>query len=167
MAGTKSFKMQKGYEGTALHGQTVTWSVPTTVQEALAAGPDTNGKPYFESEAALVATAVAQLNIKKGHAISGKLESLKEGETLSLADAEQIARVTVQGERAPRGEGGGAKAKKELGAKVQKATADLTTKSDAALEVFLSEGLITQEAYDAEKARRQAAQPQTARRAAK
>lgn len=159
---THEYEAKKGYEGTALYGQTLTWSVPQTMAEALGPNPDRpDGQPFFLSENDVVALAVAQLNIKKGHAVAALVgEDVKDEKRITTVEAANaLARGVVH---RPRGEGTGTrKPSKGLGRKqseaVKAATADLSDKEPAELRTLVKFHVITQEAYDAEMARRKGA----------
>lgn len=157
------YTMKKGYEKSPLHGKTVTWTKPSTLAEATAPGTDTNGKPYFPDEAAVVAAAVAQLNIKKGHAIKAALEPTgKPGEEgyepgiTTLDEATKIGRETVASTKTrTRGAGAVVKAAATKQAKVEeKVKANLTSYDKNKLAFLVEIEQITQAEMDAELARR-------------
>jgi hypothetical protein len=163
MPATKEYKAQKGYRPEH-KGKVATWTVPTTLAEALAPNPDNSkGEAFFANEADVVRAAMDQVNIKKGHIISGMIGEdvvLKEGETLpSWEDAVKAAREFVWRPRA-KSEGGSKRAPKEeteIGRRVKEKTSDLSETSEADLRTLARFGVITQERFDAEIARRKEA----------
>lgn len=107
---THTYTCNKGYAD-SYKGREVSWQVPETVEEAISSGE-------FKDEKTLVAYAVAQLNIRKGHAIQDATKEEKDGKlvnpSLSVADMEKIAADTkADGVRNARSGGGSQKAKAE------------------------------------------------------
>lgn len=164
-----TYTLAKGYEKSALHKSTVTWPVPDTIAEALAPNPDNaEGKPFFPSEQAILAAAVAQMNIRKGHGLNAEVLAALEGDAekgvaardLSGAEAEKIARGIVMGSTIrTRGKG---KAVKEAGEKVVALTSDLSAHTPEKLAAMVTLGLLDQSAVDAELAKRSGGASQTA-----
>lgn len=112
---THTYTCNKGYAD-EYKGREVSWQVPQTVEEAISSGE-------FKDEATLVAYAVAQLNIRKGHAIQDATKAVVGGEGpdkdnlanphMTTADMEKVAADTkADGVRA-RAAGGSQKAKAE------------------------------------------------------
>src|SRR5436853_1899395 len=94
---THTYTCAKGY-AEKYKGREVSWPVPESVTEAIESGE-------FKDEKPLVRYAVAQLNIRKGHAIQdATVATVKDAEgkdtgklvspDLSLKDMEKIARDT-------------------------------------------------------------------------
>lgn len=111
------------YAGKPHQGAKVSCTLPSTIDEALKPGPDTNGKPYFPSQDAILSAAIAQLRIAKGHAANAT--ALEEGKT--LADVEKAFREAVMGE-----------ARKSTGKKGVTKEAALETASDDELLAILA-----------------------------
>lgn len=168
MPRTHEYTPQKGYEGTPIHGQKLTWTVPTSIQEALRPGPDTDGQPYFADEATLLAAAVNQLNILKGHTVQKATKPSKtkdedgnevtqEPEIRTRADAERIGRATVM-RPSNRKRGESVKAVAQKAKQIQsKVLANLGEYSPDKLRFLVEIEQITQEQMDAELARRKSA----------
>jgi Arc/MetJ-type ribon-helix-helix transcriptional regulator len=94
---THTYTAAKGY-AEKYKGREISWPVPESVTEAVESGE-------FKDEKTLVRYAVAQLNIRKGHAIqAATVETVKDAEgkdtgklvspDLSVKDMEKIARET-------------------------------------------------------------------------
>lgn len=167
MPRTHTYTAKKGYEGTPLFEKDVTWTAPTSIAEALKPGPDTNGQPYFADEATLVAAAVNQLNILKGHTIQKGTKPSKSKDDAgnevtvaptvkSVADAERVGRETVmRPSTRKRGENVKAVATKarEVSSKVSQG---LPTFSADKIAFLVELGQLSQADADAEMARRAA-----------
>lgn len=94
---THTYTCAKGY-AEKYKGREISWPVPESVAEAIESGE-------FKDEKTLVRYAVAQLNIRKGHAIqAATVETVKDADgkdtgklvnaDLSVKDMEKIARET-------------------------------------------------------------------------
>lgn len=147
------------YKETELFEKQVTCQVPETVQEALSNAPGTD-TPFFATEGDLVAAAVAQMNIKKNHAVTAEVKDRKEGEPLPTLDRLiEVFRSTVMGSRKERGTGTGTTAKaKRLDKIVEAVQSKLGKYNKTQLATLVDAGVISQEEMDAELANRTAAQ---------
>ena len=166
---------EKGYKGTAVVGQNIQWTRPSSIAEALKPGPDTNGQPYFADEQTLLDYAVAQLNIRKGHAVQaaalGKNKD-EEGNAIpavtDLAGLAKIGQSTVA-ERLTRRTGQPSqKDRAEKLTKVEnKIRSKIETYTPEQLAFAVEAEIITQADMDAELARRGQGAAATGKRAAK
>ena len=166
----KEFTFKKGYEKSGLKGQKVTWTNGLNVAEALAPNAThPEQKPDFPSEEVLVAYAYAQLDIRRGHAVKAELDAAMEGDAeknvaprdLTLEEAEKIARSTTAGTKIRGRSGVGAAAKQVAAMAKAESLAGHDAEKLAALRTL---GLITQEQFDAEVARRGESAPATSGR---
>lgn len=143
-----TYTCNKGY-AEQYKGREVSWDVPETVEEAIKSGE-------FADEKTLVRYAVAQLNIKKGHAIQDATqEKDKEGKlvnpSMTLADMEKIARDTkaTLSERSAPGTGGVKGKAKKFDTTAQKAKQIAENATPEKLATLLELGLIDQSEHDA------------------
>lgn len=146
---TNTYTCNKGY-AEEYKGREVSWQVPQSVEEAISSGE-------FKDEETIVALAVAQLNIRKGHAIMDATKEVIGGEGkdkdslkfphMSTADMEKTAAdVRADGVRT-RSAGGSQKAKAEkLDTAKQKAVEIAAREKDPAKLALLRElGLLPDE----------------------
>lgn len=149
-----TYTCNKGY-AEQYKGREVSWDVPETTSEAIASGE-------FPDEKTLVRYAVAQLNIKKGHAIQdATVEKVKDDKgkdtdklanpNLTLADMEKIARETkaTATERAAKGTGGQKAQAKAYATAKDKAKQIAENATPEKLATLLELGMISQEDHDA------------------
>lgn len=133
---THTYTCNKGY-AEKYKGREISWPVPETVQEAVESGE-------FKDEKALVRYAVAQLNIRKGHAIQAATVEQNEDKTLkfpdlSVKDMERIARETrATGDERTR-VGGNQKVRAEKFATAKSKAAEIAATNDPAKIALLKE----------------------------
>lgn len=143
---THTYTCNKGYAD-KYKNREVSWQVPETVAEAIESGE-------FKDEKTLVRNAVAQLNIRKGHAIQdATVATVKDAEgkdtgklinpDLSIRDMEKIARETrATGEERLRA-GGNQKVRAEKFATAkQKAAEKAKTATPEQLAILRDLGLL-------------------------
>ncbi len=142
---THVYTMNKGYD--APHkGQSLSWEVPVNLSEAI--------PTYFKDEATLVRTAVAQLNIKKGHAVQAasverpdKEGKGTDGSTLTIADLTKIATDTMMDTEIRERGVGNQKENAKLGATAKQKAAELSKNATPAEMALLRKlGLAPEEA---------------------
>ena len=149
-----TYTCNKGYAD-QYKGREVSWDVPETMKEAIESGE-------FPDEKTLVRYAVAQLNIKKGHAIQDATTEKKKDDkgkdtnelanpNLTLADMEKIARETkaTATERAAKGTGGQKAQAKAFATAKEKAKQIAENATPEKLATLLELGMISQEEHDA------------------
>lgn len=146
---THTYTCNKGY-AEEYKGREVSWQVPQTVEEAVSSGE-------FKDEATLVAYAVAQLNIRKGHAIQDATKALVGGEGpdkdslanphMTVADMEKVAASTKADGVRQRTGGGSQKVKAQaLDTAKQRAAEIASRETDPAKIAMLRElGLLPAE----------------------
>lgn len=143
---THTYTCNKGYAD-EYKGREVSWQVPETVEEAIASGE-------FKDEKTIVRYAVAQLNIRKGHAVQdytketitedgpdkGKLKN----PNATTAQLESVAAgIKADGNERTRTGGGSQKVKAaQLDTAKQKAAAIAATADPAKLAVLRELGLL-------------------------
>lgn len=150
---THEYEMDKGYPDSH-KGQTVTWNVPVTVDEAISGG-------FFKDAETLVRVAVAQLNIKRGHAVNKRVldEKAPADQKTIAALSEYAATINYTEDLRERGKGTESKAAKKVIEKQRAALTEdrLAKLNPAGLDTMVEMGLLTVEERDAELARRKAA----------
>jgi hypothetical protein len=137
---THTYTCAKGYAD-KYKKREISWPVPETVQEAIESGE-------FKDERTLVRYAVAQLNIRKGHAIQAATVEENEDKTLKFPDLsvkqmENIARETrATGDERIRA-GGNQKVRAEKFATAKTRAAEIAKTADPAKLALLKElGLV-------------------------
>lgn len=149
---THTYTMNKGYD--APHkGQSLNWEVPVNLSEAI--------PKFFKDEATLVRTAVAQLNIKKGHAVQAasverpdKDGKGDDGSKLSIADLTKIASETMMDTEIRERGTGSQKENAKIGASAKQKAAELAKNATPAeLALLRKLGLAPEEAPTPEVAK--------------
>jgi hypothetical protein len=162
---THTYTCAKGYAD-QYKKREVSWPVPETLAEAIESGE-------FKDEKTLVRYAVAQLNIRKGHAIQAATVEENEDKTLkfpslSVKDMEKIARETrATGDERVRA-GGNQKVRAEKFATTKTKAAEIAKTADPAKIALLKElGLLDEAPATAAPAAAPAAPAAPSRRAGK
>jgi Arc/MetJ-type ribon-helix-helix transcriptional regulator len=133
---THTYTCNKGYAD-KYKKREVQWPVPETIAEAIESGE-------FKDEKTIVRYAVAQLNIRKGHAIQAATVEENEDKTLkfpdlSTKDMEKIARDTrATGDERVRA-GGNQKVRAEKFATAKSKAAEVAKTADPAKLALLKE----------------------------